>query len=192
MKVWITRPQCDEVFMGGLRNVLLWVDKPRFDQTPVTEEYELFDPEQEKYLYSIWRQSGWISLAGSVKAKPFLKQNEEVLDKVWELICESVRSDQVASSDVTDIRDAEVFLDGNHEAICATNWKRFLLEIDLRNESVEQVDVEVIMPGSRAVLNLPLTPELAVATHFINEDISKPFDWSAPLGRLELKSDRVW
>jgi hypothetical protein len=192
MKVWITRPTCDEVFTGGLRRVLLWVDKPRFDQRPSSVEFELYDPDQKKYLSSIWRQEGWTSEAGSVQAKPFLKQNREILEQVWALICDSVRSDQVANSDVTDFEAAEVFMDARHEAKCDINWKRFLAEVDLKSETVTLTDVEVVMPDSKGVVNLPLTPELAIATHFFDEDISRPFDWYAPLGRLEKKRDRIW
>lgn len=170
----------------------MWVDKPRFDQRPWTEEFELYDPDQDNYLSTVWRQNGWISVAGSVRAKPFLKQNEQILDQVWAMICDSVRSDQVPNSDVTDFEASEVFLDTRYEAICAINWKRFLLEIDLKDETVSLADVEVLMPDSDGTMNLPLTPELAVATHFYNEDISQPFDWYAPLGRLETKSDRIW
>lgn len=192
MKVWITRPQCDEVFMGGLRKVMLWVDKPRFDQRPFTEEYELYDRDTETYGSVVWRESGWVSVAGSVRAKPFLKQNKDVLDAVWAMIRKSLASEQLSGDEVTNIEAADTFLDCRYEAKCTIHWKRFLLEIDLKNETVEQADVMVIMPGDAGGLNFPLAPELAITSHFLDEDINKPFSLHDNLGRLELKSDRIW
>lgn len=192
MKVWITRPTCDEVFTGGFRKVLLWVDKPCFDQRPYTEEYELFDPEEDKYVASVWRELGWTSVAGSVPAKPFLKQSEEILDQVWQMIRHSVSSDLPGGGDVSDFNNSEVFLDARHEARCAIHWKRFLLEIDLKNETVSYADVMVGMEEGSRTLNLPLSPELATTSHFLNEDINQPFDLYAYRGPLELKSDRIW
>lgn len=192
MKVWITRPKCDEIFMGGIRNVMLWVDKPRFDQRPFTEEYELYDPETEKYGPSVWREGGWTSTAGEVRAKPFLKQNQDVLDEVWTMIRNSLASEHLSGDEVTNFEAADTFLDCRYEAKCAIHWKRFLLEIDLKEETVTQADVFVLMPDDAGGLNLPLTPALAITSHFLSEDINQPFSLYDNMGRFDLKNDRIW
>lgn len=192
MKVWITRPKCDEIFMGGLRKVVVWVDKPYFDQRPFTEEYELYDPVTEAYGPGVWREGGWTASVNGERAKPFLKQNEAVLNQVWQKIRESLVSDELSLEVVTDFESGEILLDTRYEAKCAIHWKRFLLEIDLVTETVSHAEVRVVMPGEGSGIGISLTPELATTSHFLEEDISKPFDLRANLGGLELRSDRIW
>lgn len=192
MKVWITRPRCDEVFMGGLRNVLLWVDKPYFDQRPIIEEYELYDPDTKEYGPGVWREGGWTSTAGAVRAKPFLKQSEAVKERVWELIRESLVSDELELPVVTAFESGDILLDIRYEAKCAVSWKRFLLEIDLATEEVSRVQVRVLMSGDVDGVDLPLTPEIASTSHFLDEDLNRPFSLKGRPGKFELRDDRIW
>lgn len=192
MKVWITRPECDEVYMGGLRNVLVWVAKPFFDQRPIKEIYELYHVATQAYGSTVWMEGGWTSSVVGVRAKPFLKQNEAVMDRVWDMIRESLVSGKIAPDDVTDIRSADILLDTRYEAKCAVHWKRFLLEIDLLTEVVSHTSVRVVMPEGDEGIDLPLTEGVSTTSYFLDEDLSKPFQMADGVAGFELRNDRIW
>ena len=177
MKVWITRPKCDEVYMGGFRYVMVWVEKPVFDQRPCILDFELYDPVADKYVAGIYRERGWWSQSGGVQAKRFLKQDLDIREKVWAKIYESV-----VPADCPDPLNKEFsedeyrkLLDVSHEAICSTHWKRFLLEIDIRASTVELIAPKVIMGDSSEVVGFDVPASVATSSHFIDEDLERPY-----------------
>lgn len=180
--------------MGGMRSVQLWTDKPKFDQRAFHLEYEIFHTTTQSYGAGVYRENGWTSVAGFVRAKSFLKQSDEIMCRVSDMMIDSITSELLTSQQARELEAGDLMLDVGYEARCAISWKRFLLEIDLKNDSVRHVDAMVIMPNEYGggSIDYPLTPELCVASHFLDEDLSKPFRPYERLIDMELRTDRIW
>jgi hypothetical protein len=56
VKVWMTRPECVEVYMGGLRSVDVWVEKPFFDQRPIKHDFNLYCRESNQHFAEVYRE----------------------------------------------------------------------------------------------------------------------------------------
>lgn len=81
LKVWITRPDSHEVLMGGLRSVQLWVAEPMYCHLP---EAQQMGGAGEAPRYT---DHGWLDRnTGSICAKALLKQDPELLSRVWDKI----------------------------------------------------------------------------------------------------------
>jgi hypothetical protein len=194
MKVWITRQASDTVFMGGLREVLLWIDEPTFNHRCPVLEAELYDPATNTYVEEIYREEGWLSISGSLRAKDFLKQDEEINRRVWEEICNSLISWECPDPmEVNSVEELDSpLLRADYELHCSTPWKRFLLEIDLKNETVELVSPLVCYEDGVRARGLPLRKSVTVATSFLAGDLNRPYLASnKSLSHLELREDRV-
>ena len=150
MKVWITRPQAYEVWMGGLRHVVAWLAEPSYSHQPHNHW-------KDGRMATEFRDFGWF--AGSsdspTAAKPLLKQDEQLLGQVWEWLLWSIApkgtdrraaialwEDQVArlndgrachaGQDGSVAPGQGVYRDEDWEARCNLSHKRFLLEVDVR------------------------------------------------------------
>lgn len=177
MKVWITRPYCVEVCMGGLRSVDVWVEKPFFDQRPMTHDFDLYCLDTKKHFAEVYQEQGWYTPSGRCRAKRFLKQDEAILRQVWALIQHSLAPVDNAYQDAHPPSPDEYdhLMDPAYEMKCRIHWKRFLLELDLRNETVKVVEAEVLLNDGEPRGNYPITQETGTASLFLDEDIAKPF-----------------
>jgi hypothetical protein len=190
MKVWITRSASDTVFMGGLREVLLWVDEPFFDHRPRILEAELFDPATSAYVMEIYREEGWNSLTGSIPAKEFLKQDEAIRNRVWEEIRRSMISWECL--DPIGYEQGSPLLRKDYEFYCETHWKRFLLEIDLKSETVKLISPMVCYKDNERARGLPLRRPTAISSYFLGADLNRPYHTSdKSLKHLEVRIDRI-
>jgi hypothetical protein len=147
MKVWITRPDSAEYHAGGLRSVRVWVDEPVFDQRAVIKAFDLYDPVAKRYGPEVYREAGWVSKSGSCKAKHFLRQDERVLMLVQHKIYESL----------------------------IPHWKRFLLELDLKAETVTLVKPSVFLRDGDPAGDHPITVETGTASLFEDGDLARPY-----------------
>lgn len=179
MRVWITRPKSSEVYLGGLRSVLLWIEEPRYDHRMLNDGGCLIDRDTSDILHYIYKEKGWWSQTGSLKAKIFLKQDKEVLKKVWNKIYESLIPNDIDDTSLTyslnEKEYDELHHNPNYEMICTLNWKRFLLEIDLSENTVKLVQPLVIPYNGESERNIPLTDFNHVFDSFLDEDENKPF-----------------
>lgn len=179
MRVWITRPKSSEVYLGGLRSVLLWIEEPRYDHRMLNEGGCLIDRNTSDILHYIYKEKGWWSQTGSLKAKKFLKQDKEVLKKVWDKIYESLIPNYIDDTSLTyslnEKEYDELHHNPNYEIICTLNWKRFLLEIDLFENTVKLVKPIIIPYSGVSERNIPLTDFNLVSDSFLDENENKPF-----------------
>ncbi|MDT8925474.1 hypothetical protein RBE51_22070 [Pseudomonas taiwanensis] len=177
MKVWITRPYCVELCMGGLRSVDVWVEKPFFDQRPLTYDFDLYCSDTNTHFAEVYQEQGWYTPSGSCRAKRFLKQDESILQQVWALIQDSLAPLDSAYQNAQPPTYGEYdhLLDPTYEMKCRIHWKRFLLELDLRKETVRVVQAEVLLVDGQPRGNYPITPETGTTSLFLDEDIAKPF-----------------
>lgn len=190
MKLWITRPRNQEVCLGGMRHVMLWVSEPTFDHRPIKEAFELIDPVSGKFEGCVSAENGWFSRGDPTKAKHFLKQDKQVYDQVWELIILSYtppsclgtgRPIYAGDGMINNDEVHRMGHDSAYEMDCCTHWKRFLLEIDLCQRTVTQVPARAIASfDAAAEYGVAITPALN-ASHFIDEDMSRPFVYDDPL-----------
>jgi hypothetical protein len=192
MKVWITRPDSGEVFMGGMRSVLLWVAKPTFDHRPMTQEFELVDPDSQKCMATIWREGGWTSEAGRVKAKPFLKQNKDLLNKIWREIYTSTLPPGPIDPDheCMTFEHSQDMMNFDYELRCRTHWKRFLLEVDIKTENVEIVIPKTFGLDSEADPSA-IDPDFALTSLFYDEDLHRPFHYRVDVP-FEQCTKNIW
>jgi hypothetical protein len=191
MKVWITRPASDAVFMGGLRDVLLWIDEPHFSHCCRVLEAELFDPGTNTCVMGVYREDGWGSIAGSLKAKEFLSQNETVQQMVWKEICDSMISWECP--DPMEYNTDSPLLRPNYEKSCSTNWKRFLLEVDLKNETVERISPMVCYLEGERSRGLPLRESTAISSSYLDGDFARPYFYNdRSLAHLEVRTEHIW
>lgn len=192
MKLWITRPRNQEVCLGGMRHVKLWVSEPTFDHRPKSEVFELINPDSGKVEGCVSAENGWFAKGEPTRAKPFLKQDRHVFDQVWEQIFLSytppacIGTGRRVYAEDGLINNDEVHRMGHdsaYEMDCCTHWKRFLLEIDLCQRTVTQVQARAIISHEcNGVYGSEITTSLN-ASHFIDEDMSRPFFYDDPLYR---------
>lgn len=176
MKLWITRPSADEICMGGLRHTRLWCQEPIFDHRPIRQDFELFDPATGEYPHSVWMEGGWSSEGGSMLARQFLKQDNEVKDKVWRLIYESVvlASETDPSNKTMTYDEHLALLEKDYDMRCQTHWKRFLLELDLRENSVRRIPSKYY-DDNGIHEEASINEAMGTTSFFLDEDLTKPF-----------------
>lgn len=193
MKVWFTRPSSDEIFMGGLRSVNVWVDKPMFVHSASKPEFELFETETQEYKATIYRELGWCSDAGDVKAKPFLKQNKDIMARVWSAIYESTLP--LGCTDpkrmAMDFGECQDMLDFDYELRCRTHWKRFLLELDLSSGDLKVVVPRVIWTSGVEIDSMTVPMDAALTCLFYDEDLHRPFYYHISIP-YEHSTENIW
>jgi hypothetical protein len=149
MKIWITRPSAYEVYMGGMRSVKFWVEKPRYDHRLKEDEVYLNESIPNDYL-TVYREFGW-SYGNSfgIPAKSFLKQNNIILQKVWDEVVQSVCPKDIKENWVqwADSLDNwhQLTDDSEWEGKCQVAQKRFLLEVDIKTDMVERIKPEIVV-----------------------------------------------
>lgn len=179
MKVWVTRPCSSEVYMGGYRSVMVWLEKPSYDGRPWHMDGEWYDVKAGKYLESLHYEHGWVSdRAGCTYAKPFFKQCPVLFDKVWDQVARSCHPKDAPEDFKWELLgNYSTLLDDSWwEAKCKVNRKLFLLEVDLITK-----DVQLVMPrmynGEKSWVpeNYDLDPKLAICLGYLNEDLNRPY-----------------
>lgn len=149
LNVWLTRPTAYEVYMGADRHFELWVEKPCYMHTPRANDMN--------WPSGLPRQvdAGWEAQSRSISAKPLLKQDPDLRKKVWQQVLLScaprgmaleeafVWADRAEAPADVDLSVEpywrSLFMDRNWEAKCNTSHKRFLLEIDVRLNTVNRI-----------------------------------------------------
>jgi hypothetical protein len=179
------------VFKDGLGDVSLWVDEPYFDHVPRILEAELFDPATKSYVMGIYREDGWISMTNPVRAKVFLEQDEGIRNRVWEEISNSLISWECPVP-MAHQQDSAL-LRNDYELSCETHWKRFLLEIDLKKETVELIAPLVCYQGDERIRGLALRESTALSSLFLDCDLARPYLTSDhSLKHLEINTNRIF
>lgn len=192
MKVWVTRPECVEVYMGGLRSVDVWVEKPFFDQRPIKHDFDLYCRKSKQYFAEVYRENGWYTQTGRVRAKRFLKQDPAIKEKVWALIQESlVYADCADPQRRLNNEEYDELLNLAHEMKCRIHWKRFLLELDLRAETVKVIEPEVLLDERQPRANYPITLDTGTTSSFLDQDLARPYHREA-YSQYEVRRDNLW
>lgn len=192
MKVWMTRPECGEVYMGGLRSVDVWVEKPFFDHRPMKHDFDLYCPESKQHFAEVYREHGWYTRSGSVRAKRFLKQDPAIRDKVWALIQESlVYADCADPHRRLNDDEYDQLMDPAHEMKCRIHWKRFLIELDLREDTVKVVEPEVLLDDRQPRAYYPMTVDTGTTSWFLDEDLARPYHRES-YSEYEVKRENLW
>lgn len=148
MKIWITRPSACEVYMGGMRSIGFWVQKPRYDHRLKEHEiYQHIDNPNDGIV--VYQEVGW-SYGNSyeIPGKAFLKQEKTIFDRVWDKVRISVCPPDVDADQWSeDMKNWHQLVDDNYwEAQCRLSKKRFLLEVDICAKTVEFVEPEIVLP----------------------------------------------
>lgn len=145
MIVYITRPYAYEVYMGGKRDVRLWVQEPYYSHHSIGNELG----GEIRYVDQGWHATH----SGSVKARFILTQDNTLLEKVWKEIFWSILPKGMSYdegcvwADIVTSEDPE-FPDTNYrllvddkewEGKCNVCHKRFLLKVNLRTNEVERI-----------------------------------------------------
>lgn len=147
MKVWITRPESGEIYMGGYRSVEVWLEKPAYSHRPHPGHGRIPGNDNEIIFYD----EGWTAESVSgVIAKRWLKQDKLLFDNVWKEIVLSTGPKGMLYEEVVQWFDtpanahlrnnySQLVNDVNWEAKCNTCHKRFLLEVDVRAQTIERI-----------------------------------------------------
>lgn len=179
MKVWITKPDANEVYMGGMRKVQLWVQPPTFDHRPLIGEFELYDIKSNKRFASVFRERGWRAQTSSTGAKAFLKQDPQLMRIVWLKIYEScVLADEPDPLNKSmDYDEYTRLTERNYDMLCCHHWKRWLLEVDIRTSEAKVIEPWVNNGTRLLASQVPITEDLGNHYLFLNEDLTRPFDF---------------
>lgn len=141
LKVWITRARSADVYLNGTQSLSVWLSKPTYSHTTRGDQHG-----------SVLRfiDLGWNNNTASVGAKDLIDQDTRLHDLVWDEVVASCAPAGMSHSKaqtfpVTGCTEAtpgdppvwsDLFHDNLWEAKCNTSFKRFLLEVDLRSNSV--------------------------------------------------------
>lgn len=176
MKIWITRPVSSQVYSGGMRFAQLWIERPRFDHRPYTYQFDIKD-RKGTYIDSVYRELGWTTQSGSLRAKPLLKQDPLLYRKVWNHIyasCVPRTYDHPLKVELPR-EEYRLLLESDYELKCWTHYKRFLLEVDLISRDVQLVHPEIVIDGPLIVRDFPLTSMTGVTELYLGEDMGRPY-----------------
>lgn len=155
--MYFTRPDAYEVYMGGKRSIRVWLQPPQYRHTATHEDY--------RGRYS---ERGWsYDYDHGQSAKPLFKQDQQLLEVVWEKIVWSLlpkgmsyeegliwteqpdsdppRKDSLYGDVITNYH--WLFEDRNWEAKCNLCHKRFVLQVDIRSLSCEFIEPLVELPN---------------------------------------------
>ena len=152
LSVWITRPDSHEILMGGDRHLKVWFNRPAYIHHPQT--YETGRGEY-KFVDQGWRAD---SDDYGKDVKPLLKQDPELRKLIWQEVYLSVGPRGMS---IPEIEAWEVIVTKPDPEFPTTNWhnltddrewegkcntchKRFLLEVDLRSNTVKRIIPSVV------------------------------------------------
>lgn len=174
--VYITRPYAYEIYMGGKRDLSVWLEKPYYSHQ--SRSYELGT---DTYYVDI----GWRSaFATRQRAKLLFEQDERLLEVIWPEVFLSIcpkgmsyeegkvwaDTPDPSKDDPDDTLYRALYEDKEWEGKCNTSHKRFLLEVDLRSYAVRRITPGVSLRNSHAwAYTDEIDPKLAVQ-HFHNLD----------------------
>lgn len=141
----MTRPEAYEVYMGGKRSVLMWVQEPAYSHA--SRSYMVGD--KQRYVDRGWNAP---HVSGTL-AREILKQDKDLLEAVWKEIFWSILPRGMAYedghrwADTVNKEDPEfpttnyqlLTDDKDWEGRCNVCHKRFLLKVDLRSNVVERI-----------------------------------------------------
>jgi len=177
MKVWITRPDSIRYHWSGLRHVRVWIEQPVFDQRAIIKQFDLYNEDTKLWGPEIYGEAGWVSRTGSLKAKPFLKQDRRikglVLDKIYESLIPSSWPDPI-NAEMSE-QEYDRLLEPMYELECMTHWKRFLLELDLKAETVTRIEPKVKWCEGEDAGAYPITQATGSSSLFTDGDLTKPY-----------------
>ena len=180
MKLWITRPHSDEIYMGGDRSLRLWTTQPIFDHRPLKHDFDLCHKETGDVFESVYLELGWSSENHSVKATPFLKQDRSVFDRVWELVFASVApaSDPDLYRRNFNVEEYARLIEPRYEMECLVHWKRFLVELDMKSDTVSLIEANSLVSDDDYCFGRPVTENLGLTSLYLDEDLNRPFFYS--------------
>ncbi len=153
--LYVTRPYAYEIYMGGWRDMTVWTEEPAYYHTPGHYDAYFGTPEKGWCGPHQWQGS---------KAKGLLRDDPLVGEKIWHLVFWSLlpkgMSEQEGETWWKTESDFEnhhrdhnwhnLFADKEWEAKCNRTHKRFLLQVDVRNGTVELMEPRVYLPNWRA------------------------------------------
>lgn len=142
--VYITRPDAYEIYMGGKRDLRVWLEKPYYSHQSRTSGLR-----DDQFVDDGWRAA----FATGQKAKLLFEQDKQLLDVVWPHIFLSIcpkgmtyeegkvwaDAPSPTDEDPEDTNYRLLFSDREWEGKCNTSHKRFLLELDLRTYEVKRI-----------------------------------------------------
>ena len=144
--VYITRPYAYEIYMGGKRDLRFWVQPPSYSHE--SWEYESVR-NQTRYI-----DRGWNAAHCSAQLfRELASQDNELLHNVWDEIWLSIlpkgmnreqgllweQEPMITNYGDQDTKYHLLFEDREWEGKCNTCFKRFLLKVDLRSNTVERI-----------------------------------------------------
>ena len=177
MKVWITRPSSREVFMGGVRDLKLWIEQPAYHHTK-TEDYNTLT-ETVKYVEHGWRA---LHQDHGISAKYWLKQSPALQSIIWSLTIHSISpklEDEHKWAADFDRYQRDTF-EGDWEGKCKIPAKRFLVEIDLSQEC-DQANIvvpQIYSVDDNHILGYDLNLTQSVYTTFLDNEGTIPYDFN--------------
>jgi len=147
MLFYITKPDVHECVMGGFRHVNLWTSQPSYHHYPIA--YNGLHDRKE------FQDKGWcVNFEPDfASAKPILKQDEDLAEKVWSLMRWSCCPTGVSFESHIEWCDTKTENDYDNwsellyhrtygreaDANANINFKRFLLEINVRTNEVKVI-----------------------------------------------------
>lgn len=176
MKIWITRPISSLVHTGGMRFAQLWIERPRYDHRPYTFQFDIRDS-KGNYVESVYRELGWTTQSGSLRAKPLIKQDPLLYRKIWNMIYSSCvpRTYDNPSSVELPRDEYKKLLESDYELKCWTHYKRFLLEVDLISRNVQVVHPDIVIDGPLIVHEFPLSPMTGITELYLGDRMGRPY-----------------
>ncbi len=178
LKVYITRPDAYEIYMGGKRDLRVWLEKPYYSHQSRTHELH----NEVRYVDDGWRAA----FSTGARFKLLFEQDRRLLDVVWPLVFLSVclkgmtyeegekwaNTPDPTPEDPEDTLYRQLFSDKEWEGKCNTSHKRFLLELDLRTYEVQRIKPGVSLRfESGWTFTDEIDPKLAVEYFHPPEDI---------------------
>lgn len=157
MKLWITRPESGECYLGGFRFVQVFLVQPFYNhQLQVLQGNDDVDFEY-----------GWMmgSHTGTRHVRDFLKQDPDVVEMIWLKIMESLEPKEGAVfegeySPLIWLKDPE------WETKCKLNYKRMVIEYDINNKSATFVMPTVHWNDGRTEATWDVPIEFAIKDFF--------------------------
>lgn len=178
MKIWITKPTAYQFYGHGLDHARLWVTEPFYDHRPNWGEFDLYDRATNKFVGPAMREMGWSSKTNATDAKPFLKQDKALKQKVWERMYESFVPKDCPDPLNKHLSEAEFDQLGEvgYDMRCLHHWKRWLLEVDIRTLETTVIPAKVaIVDGKQHYPSEPICEVFGTYYMYVNGDHSQPF-----------------
>ncbi|MDU8351179.1 hypothetical protein RYA05_04620 [Pseudomonas syringae pv. actinidiae] len=144
---------------------------------------------------TVYHENGWTSESGGVIARSFLKQDKDLLARVWDYIyqsCMPLGFDKPLGTPLP-AADYERLLDRNYDRFCLNHWKRFLLEVDLRQDSLKIVAPRIMDDGSDMpyLSSSPPSRVLADNSQYFEQDLGRPYI-DELYSHLEMSREEAW